>query len=194
MNNREIILASASPRRRELLGNMGFSFKVVPADIDESRLSQSETPCEYVRRLSLSKAEKILSLHPDAVIVGVDTTVSMNNEIFGKPADFEEFHLFMSKLSGKTHQVFTGLSVIDRDRTVSSYVKSDVTFVEMSEKDISDYWATGEPVDKAGGYAIQGIGGSYIKCVSGSVSSIIGLPQVELRIILNSFMEGGIHE
>ena len=118
----------------------------------------------------------------------------MNNEIFGKPADFEEFHLFMSKLSGKTHQVFTGLSVIDRDRTVSSYVKSDVTFVEMSEKDISDYWATGEPVDKAGGYAIQGIGGSYIKCVSGSVSSIIGLPQAELRIILNSFMEGGIHE
>lgn len=188
MSNREIILASASPRRSELLGNMGFSFSVKPADIDETRLSSGESPSEYVKRLSSAKAEKILLSNPDAVVIGVDTTVALGNEIFGKPSDFEEFRSFMKALSGKTHQVYTGLSVMDSNGKVSTVVSSDVTFTDLSEKDIEQYWATGEPADKAGGYAIQGIGGSFIKSVSGSVSSIIGLPQAELRVILNGFL------
>lgn len=188
MSNRKIILASASPRRSELLKNMGYSFSVMPADIDESRLSLEETPSDYVKRLSLLKAEKILTGNPDSVVIGVDTIVAFGNDIFGKPSDYEEFRFFMLRLSGNTHQVYTGLSVVDKNRKVNDFIRSDVTFALMSERDIEEYWATGEPLDKAGGYAIQGIGGSFIKCVSGSVSSIIGLPQAELREILNSFL------
>ncbi|MBQ4488537.1 MAG: septum formation inhibitor Maf [Ruminobacter sp.] len=182
-----IILASASPRRRELLRNMGYDFLVIPADIDESRLSSTESPVDYVKRLSMAKAMKILDDNRSSIVIGVDTIVALGMQIYGKPADYEDFKRIMTSLSGQTHLVHTGLSVVSVEKKVNMCVTTEVTFVKLAEKDIEYYWSTGEPKDKAGGYAIQGIGNAFIRKISGSVSSVIGLPQAELRDVFSSF-------
>lgn len=175
----QIILASQSPRRKELLQYIAEDFEIVTADIDETVLP-NESPEMYVQRLSLSKAQKVASSHEQNIVIGADTTVVYKNNILGKPENIEECRATLSMLSGKTHQVFTSFSVVSPSNTLTQIVKTDVTFRAITSEEIDEYWHTGEPQDKAGAYGIQGIGGKFVTRVNGSVSSVIGLPLAEL--------------
>ncbi len=183
-----IVLASASPRRRELLRQAGFGFEVVPAAGEEPRPLPGEDPSAYVGRAALLKASAVFALRPDAVVVGADTAVALGGRILGKPSGFAEFAAFMRLLGGRTHTVHTGWAVLCARGTACGATVSEVDFAEPDDDDIRSYWATGEPADKAGGYAIQGAGGAFVKAVRGSVSSIVGLPQAEIRSVLKDML------
>ena len=164
----EIILASQSPRRRELLERMGIrNFRVVSADIDE-REEEQLPPEQLVCRLALRKAEAVAEKAPKgAVIIAADTVVSLDGTVLGKPGDKLEAFKMLSTLSGNRHQVYTGLCVIwDGDKR-TEYEVTDVTFRELGEKEIEDYIATGEPMDKAGAYGIQGYGALLVERIEG---------------------------
>jgi septum formation protein len=192
-----IVLASSSPRRRELLTLAGYRFDVVPADIDESVVA-GEDAIAYVERLAREKAvavaDAIADRHRDAVVVGADTTVALDGAIMAKPVDSADAARMLHLLSGRTHEVHTGVAVVAvvvgapaGDTTmVSRVVTTAVTFDKLSEADIATYVATGEPMGKAGAYAIQGFGGAYVSAVNGSVANVIGLPLVELRALLRA--------
>jgi len=169
-----IILGSGSPRRRELLTQLGVQFTVAAPDIDEAVLP-GELPVPYVERLAVAKAHAI-DASADALVIAADTTVDIDGQILAKPVDADDAGAMLRRLSGRTHTVHTGLAVRLGDRTVSEVVTSSVTFVEMADRDIEWYVGTGEPFDKAGAYAIQGTGGVFVERVDGSVSNIIGLP------------------
>ncbi len=172
---RKLILASQSPRRKELLEKCGIPFETEPADIDET-LSAEGTLEEQIRILSRRKAEAVLKLHPEAVVLGSDTIVAVNGEILGKPADEAEAAVMLRKLAGNTHQVITGVCLISRQREYTDVSVSDVTFAPMSDKEIAEYISTGECMDKAGAYGIQGYGGKYITHIKGDFYAIMGLP------------------
>ena len=172
---KRIILASGSPRRKELLEKCGVAFDCIPADIDET-IDEGNDLAEEVRKLSVRKAAAVLAEHPDAIVVGSDTIVTLDGKVLGKPADRGEAKQMLAMLSGRTHQVITGLCVISGKKEYSCASVSDVTFTEMSEADIEEYAATGECDDKAGAYGIQGYGGLYIKEIRGDYYSIMGLP------------------
>ncbi len=180
-----LILASASPRRLELLKQIGIvPDKIVPADIDES-LKKGETPEAYVARLSREKAEKIASEHPASFIIAADTTVALGRRILGKAEHTEEEKKFLQALSGRRHHVITGVTVISpegkkKTKTVSSIIK----FKRLSAADISTYIDSGEWQGKAGGYAIQGKAARLIPFISGSYSNIVGLPLFETLTLL----------
>ena len=181
-----IILASQSPRRKELLSHLVDDFDVMAADIDE-RVLPDESPIQYVERLALQKAQAVAkTLKQDEAyrVIGSDTSVVFDQHILGKPASFEHCRSMLSMLSGRTHQVFTAFSVVGKNKQITKSVCTDVTFTDISEEDIENYWATGEPQDKAGSYAIQGIGGKFVQSIHGSVSNVIGLPLVELQQVL----------
>ncbi len=174
---RRIVLASASPRRREILSAAGYSFEIQVADIDEN-LAVSD-PALLVRELALLKAAAAAKhVQGDALVVGADTVVSLNGEIMGKPADRADAKRMLTALSGKAHQVYTGVCVLDtRDGSASS--RSDVTHVRfrvLDENEIEQYIATGEPDDKAGAYAIQGIGAKLVDSIDGDLNNVIGFP------------------
>ena len=182
----KFILASQSPRRRELLGYLLNDFDVASANIDESVLDQ-ESPKEYVERLAQHKAQVIAERQDNSspyLVIGSDTSVIFKQHILGKPEDLADCQRMLSMLSGQTHQVLTAFSVVGPHRTVTKTVSTDVRFVELTEQDIEAYWATGEPQDKAGAYAIQGIGGKFVAAINGSVSSVVGLPLAELQQVL----------
>jgi len=169
-----LVLASASPRRRDLLAQAGLVFTMVSPDVDESTRS-GETPTDYVIRLAEEKARAVWE--PGAVVIGADTVVVIDGEIIGKPADSQAARGMLGQLSGRRHLVHTGVAVIDAVGEVQ--VERETTLVTMavlSENDIQRYVATGEPLDKAGAYALQGIGGLFIEGVEGSVSNVVGLP------------------
>ena len=174
MNPCPIVLASASPRRRELLEQLGLTLIVASPDIDETPLPD-ESPLAYVQRLAFAKAHAVAAAD-DALVIAADTTVDLSGEILAKPLDADEARAMLRRLSARTHRVHTGVALRLGDRTVAETVTSLVTFTELSPELIEWYLSTGEPLDKAGAYAVQGTGGVFVQRVRGSVSNVIGLP------------------
>ena len=172
------ILASGSPRRRELLGQLGLSFDVVAAELDES-VRPAELPKVYVERLAREKAMAVHARRPGSIVLAADTSVVVDDVILGKPgADAREGAAMLRSLSGRTHQVMTGVAVAAA-QVHSVVITSDVVFRALSEAEIAWYVATGEGADKAGGYGLQGKAAAFISAVVGSSTSIIGLPLAE---------------
>ena len=180
-NHGTIILASASPRRTELMALAGIEFSVLPADIDEAVLP-GEKPAEHVMRLSREKADAVAGTTKGRFFIGADTVVVLDDRILGKPADDAEAFRMLSALSGRNHEVVTGFSVFDRVSGihVTRCVRTEVTFKELSEGEIRAYIATGCPMDKAGAYAMQGGAVHFIRSICGSYTNVIGLPMTEL--------------
>jgi len=186
MADMTICLASASPRRREILDQLGISYQVLPQDVDESHRA-GETPAAYVKRLAACKAESALASHGEKqgiACLGSDTTVVCDGQVFEKPADQEDAHRMLSSLSGKSHQVLTAVALATADFTEVLLSVSEVTFRVLEDDEISAYWQTGEPADKAGGYGIQGLGALFIESMKGSYSGIMGLPVFETAYLL----------
>jgi len=182
----KLILASASPRRKELLKNAGYEYEVCPADIDETMPEgvEPETACEI---LSRKKAQAVLEENPDAVVLGSDTIVVLGNTILGKPEDKEAARAMLRALSGRVHQVYTGLCVCSKDRTLSLVSRADVRFYPLSDELIDAYIATNEPMDKAGAYGIQGVGSMLVKSIEGDYFTIVGLPVAKAARMLGEF-------
>jgi septum formation protein len=176
-----IILASASPRRIELLKLTGLPFDSMPAGIEETVLP-NENPRRHVRRLSKEKARFIAKTHPDSWVIGADTIVFIDGEIIGKPASPEDARIILAKLSGRRHQVFTGFCItnIERETTICEVVRSSVIFRKLDADEIFWYTNTAEPYDKAGAYAVQGISAMFIREIKGSFTNVMGLPMCEL--------------
>ncbi len=183
----DLILGSASPRRRELLAQLGVNFQVHASDIDETPLPD-EPPSAYVARLAEAKSSAVMAEVGDAVpVLGSDTIVVSQGELLGKPADEADAVRMLSALSGREHQVMTAVCLRDKDRHEVVVVVSDVTFRELTPADISAYWQSEEPKGKAGAYAIQGLGATFISAMKGSYSGIVGLPLYETDQLLKSF-------
>lgn len=178
-----IILASRSPRRAELLAAAGFEFEVLAADVDETPLDV-EDPAEYVERLAIEKARAVLALRPDARVLGADTTVTIDGELLGKPVDDQDARRMLRLLSGRPHVVHTGVAVASARGIQSGVDTTRVWFTVMTDEDISWYVATGEPVDRAGAYAIQGMASRFIPRIEGSYSNVVGLPVALVSSIL----------
>lgn len=188
MEDRErIILASASPRRSELMDLAGLEFVAVPADICEDVLP-GEQPTEHVMRLAREKAQAVSRAMEGRYFVGADTVVALDGRIMGKPLDEEDAFSMLSALSGRTHEVITGFAVFDREKGVcqSESVLTKVTFRTLGEQEIRDYIASGCPMDKAGAYAIQGRAVHFVRSIMGSYTNVIGLPMAELYELLQS--------
>ena len=182
--NLSLVLASQSPRRQELLTQLGSQFSCQPADIDESILS-NEKPADYVSRLALEKAQFIAkSQAPNTLILGSDTSVVIDERILGKPKNLADCVQFLTLLSGKTHQVLTAVAVVKAGLSKTVLVSTDVTFKTLSLSEMNNYWLTGEPQDKAGAYGIQGIGGQFVTRINGSYSAVVGLPLYETAQLL----------
>jgi septum formation protein len=194
-----LILASASPRRSELLRLMGLAFDIQPSCVDETPL-RGETPREHVLRLSEEKALAVARQEIDAWVLGADTIVTIDGEILGKPGSVKEAKRMLDKLSGRTHEVFTGFCIIRKDRKilVREAVGSEVLFREIAADELDWYAASEEPYDKAGAYAVQGIGGFFIREIRGSYTNVVGLPLCEvvdaLKRVLAIRFHGGGHE
>jgi septum formation protein len=185
----KLILASSSPRRAEVLRNAGIEFELCPAPVDESR-EPRELPGEYVRRLALAKAraaaEVLGNERKNIFIVGADTIVLVGDEILGKPESADDARRMLRRLSGKVHEVHTGLAVLSRASGTARVLEeiSLVHFAPLTEAEIGAYLATGEPFDKAGAYGIQGIGGRYVTRVEGCYFNVMGLPLAQLWLLL----------
>ena len=173
-----LILASGSPRRKELLGHFGVTFDIVVTDIDES-VRPGESPPDYVTRLAIEKA--VIAGQSDAIALGADTTVAIDGQILGKPTDVEDAVRMLGLLSCETHEVFTGVALSDGSSVV---VRTEVTFASLASPDIAWYVSTGEPMDKAGAYGMQSIGGIFVESINGSYSNVIGLPLAETAALL----------
>ena len=176
-----LILASKSPRRSELLEQAGLTFSVIPSDFDESTVAVSN-PDSYVISLAESKALDISQKHPAAWVIAADTIVLIDRKILGKPASINEAHDMLRRLSDRTHQVLTGYCICckKKNRVFSETVKTDVRFKKLNDAEIKWYIQTGEPFDKAGGYAIQGIGSFLVRSINGSYTNVVGLPVCEV--------------
>ena len=172
-----LILASASPRREELLKTAGLTFRVIPANVNEAGFKK-ETPQEHVRRLSREKARAVAIRHPDALVLGADTIVVIDDMILGKPESKKQAREMLQKLSNRFHTVFTGFTLSSTDAGISKtrVARSCVRFKKMGLEEIDWYINTKEPYDKAGGYAAQGKGAAFIRSISGSYTNVIGLP------------------
>ena len=178
-----LVLASSSPRRRELLGLLGLKPEIVPADVDEST-RPGESPVAYVERLAREKAEAVAVQRPDAWIVGADTTVSIDGDIIAKPESVDEAVAMLTRLQGRDHVVHTGMAVVGRGRTVSGVESTRVWMRRLDERTIRDYIATGEPMDKAGAYGIQGFGAVIVEKVEGDYFTVMGLGLGRLVLLL----------
>jgi septum formation protein len=183
--NAGIILASQSPRRRYLLKQVGLEFSVIPSSFDENSVTMT-TPEPYARILAENKARVVSENHPEQWVIGADTIVVIDNKVLGKPGSDGEAREMLLRLSGKTHQVLTGYCVCckSRNRSYSETVTTDVRFKNLSTAEIEWYIHTGEPFDKAGSYAIQGLGTFIVKCINGSYTNVVGLPVCEIVEIL----------
>ena len=182
-----LYLASGSPRRRELLTQIGVPFSVVSAPIDETPLPDESAPA-YVERLARAKAAAgLASVEGTAVVLGADTAVVLDGRILGKPESREDALAMLADLSGREHQVLTAVALTDGQRVQSLCVTSQVRFRAISDDEAQRYWASGEPADKAGGYAIQGLGAVFVTGLSGSYSAVVGLPLSETADLLGQF-------
>lgn len=181
----KLILASTSPRRVELLQSAGLAFEIVRPDADE-KLHAGETPVEYAVRTAREKAESIPAAS-DAIILGADTVVAAEGHILGKPVDAEDAKAMLRLLSGKMHEVITGVCLRSAEKTVCFHVATAVLFRELSEEEIVTYVATGDPLDKAGAYAIQNGAAGMVRRIDGSYSNVVGLPLCEVIEELEAF-------
>lgn len=187
-----LYLASGSPRRRELLTQVGVPFTAISADIDETPLTD-EAPLDYVERLARSKAlagrEQLLAREPGApaCVLGADTAVVLDGQILGKPQSEADALSMLQRLSGREHEVLTAIAVLDGQRLESRVVRSRVRFRSISDQEAAAYWASGEPRDKAGGYGIQGLGAVFVAGLNGSYSAVVGLPLCETCELLGHF-------
>lgn len=177
----KLILASQSPRRRYLLKQAGIDFSVIPSSFDESSIRLS-SPDSYVRQLAESKAREISEKFPASWVIGADTIVFIDGTILGKPGSKSEARAMLKRLSGKTHQVLTGYCICCQSagRSISDAVKTEVQFKKLSMAEIDWYLNSGEPFDKAGAYAIQGIGTFLVRRINGSYTNVVGLPVCEV--------------
>jgi septum formation protein len=182
-----LILASASPRRQELLGLLALPFEVIPSEVDEAalvrELGEQPLPAEMARRLAEVKAADVAARHPDALVLGADTIVVLGDAILGKPVSPDDARRMLALLSGRTHQVITGIALRGA-LSVSDAVSTDVTFRELTSREIDAYVATGEPMDKAGAYALQGRATVLIEGIHGDYTNVVGLPVPRLAILL----------
>ncbi|MBP6124086.1 MULTISPECIES: Maf family protein [Providencia] len=186
-----IYLASGSPRRRELVQLLDYTFEILRPEVEE-KWQQGETPQAYVQRLARDKSLAGVAIAPeDRPVLGADTIVVLNNQILEKPHDIEHAEKILGSLSGTTHQVMTAIALSNRHLTLNSLIVTDVTFRELSLSEIQDYIRSGEPMDKAGAYGIQGIGGRFIRKINGSYHAVVGLPLVETDELIQQFLALG---
>ena len=186
---KHLILASGSPRRRELMSQVGLDFTVVTSDADEN-IKEME-PEDYVRELSSIKAQSVLEQYADkdnsVIVIGADTIVYHKGEILTKPKNEEDAFRILKSLEGQIHQVYTGVTICSIHKNVSFYEKTDVWVYDMTDEEIRDYISTGEPMDKAGAYGIQGKFAAYIKGIEGDYNNVVGLPVARLVHELETF-------
>lgn len=185
---KRIILASTSPQRKNLLAGTGLLFEAVPSGYEED-MALPLPPTELAKHLSAGKAESIAPLYPDAIIIGADTFISFEGEVLGKPYTAEKAKLMLQRLCGNMHTIITGYTVIDTGirKQVSEAVETKVYFKPWSEEEIDEYIATGEPLDKAGSYAMQGLGRAIVEKIDGDYSNVVGLPVNEILKTLKDF-------
>ena len=180
----KIVLASRSPRRKDILESLNLRFVIDPPDIDESPL-KNESPINYVQRIAATKADLVAKRHDQqSIVIAADTTVALDNEIFGQPRDLNEARLMIQKLSGKTHSVLTAISVRCDGRSSDAVDSATVTMREVTSELLEWYLATGESLGKAGGYAVQGHGAALVEDLSGEIETVIGLSVVLLSRLL----------
>ena len=185
---RLMILASGSPRRHELLKKIVPNFKIEVSDANEEL--QSTTPIELAIENALLKASSVAEKFPSDVVLGADTIVVLDGEILLKPVDENDARMMLRRLADREHQVITGLALVEGDRKLMAYEITKVYFGEMSDEEIANYVATGEPMDKSGSYALQGGAAPFIKKIDGDWSNVVGLPLYRLRLLLKQF--GGV--
>jgi len=185
----DIVLASASPRRKELLGSLGVAYRVIPSLVDEPEPDAAETPGGYALRMARLKARDVAWGHPGSYVLGADTVVAVGGHILGKPRDEADARRMLAMLAGREHTVVTGCCLVGPDgQTVwEEAPASRVTFAALTDEAIAAYAATGEPLDKAGGYAIQGLGAFMIARVEGSYTNVVGLPLAEVVELLRTY-------
>ena len=186
---KKLILASGSPRRRELLQQIGVEFQVHPVDMDES-MRPGEGVLEHVQRLAIEKArlgyQQVSARGTDPAVLAADTVVEVDGEVLGKPADNRQAAAFLARLSAKKHKVHTAVALVTGNNEFTAVSSSEVEFAELSENQISAYVETGEPLDKAGAYAIQGLAAQFIVKLTGSYSGVMGLPLYETAKIFSA--------
>ena len=184
-----IILASQSPRRRELLERMGISeFEVIPAKAEESALlTRTLTPDQLVEELSRRKCAEVSAAHPDALVIAADTMVAVNNRVLGKPHSEKDAARMLAALSGRLHMVYTGVTIAQGVKSITEHEMTFVRFCTLSQADIIRYIATGEPMDKAGAYGIQGYGSVLVEGISGDYYNVMGLPVCRVARLLARF-------
>lgn len=182
----DFVLASASPRRKELLRQIGARFSLAPVDVDETPWA-GETPEDYVVRLALAKARAAFGDAGGLPVLGADTTVTIDGRILGKPENEEESVAMLRSLSGRSHRVLTAIALVSADRSAWRISDTRVTFAPVTVAQCRRYWQTGEPADKAGGYGIQGFGAVFIDKIEGSYSGVAGLPLAQTRELLELF-------
>ncbi|MDH5357210.1 MAG: Maf family nucleotide pyrophosphatase [Gammaproteobacteria bacterium] len=185
-----VYLASSSPRRRELLTQIGVTFTVLTVDVDEHRLDQ-ESPSDYVKRVAIAKAQagwESLTEQDKMPVLGADTSVVMGDEVFGKPIDKQDARVMLQCLSGHHHQVMTAVAVVTGEQVLCELSTSAVTFASMTDSEIDWYLATNEGIDKAGSYAVQGLAALFIEQIEGSYSGIMGLPLRETGALLKQII------
>jgi nucleoside triphosphate pyrophosphatase len=183
----QLVLASASARRRDLLDQLGLSYQCHPADIDETRL-EAEAPEEYVQRMAREKALAVAGLYPaaDHVVLAADTTVHIDDDVLGKPRDHFDGLAMLARLSGRSHCVLTAVCLHSANGLACELVSTRVEFVQLTRELCEAYLATDEPWDKAGAYAIQGLAGAFVSAIHGSYSNVVGLPLCETWQLLSA--------
>jgi septum formation protein len=181
-----LILASASPRRADLLAAAGFQFDVDPVEIDESVLP-GERPDAYVWRLALAKGRERVRRNPGTLVLGADTAVVVDDRILGKPQDAADAENMLRTLSGRAHDVLTGVALCTDDREAGEVVCTRVRFLQLAPAEIAWYVASGEPGDKAGAYAVQGLASRFVESIDGSYSNVVGLPVATVYRLLREF-------
>jgi septum formation protein len=195
VEKKKLILASRSPRRKALLEGLGLTFDICPAEVDEG-IKEGESPKAHTMRLAAEKAERAALARGEGLIIGADTVVVIDEAILGKPGNLKEAKRMLKRLSGRTHTVVTAFCVLDKlsGKKIKRAVESRVKIKEMTGEEIDDYLKTGEPLDKAGAYAIQGIGKFMVEGVEGSYTNVVGLPMEELEETLMEFGVTSGHE
>ncbi|PNY82556.1 Maf family nucleotide pyrophosphatase [Deinococcus koreensis] len=183
----EVVLASGSPRRRELLGLLGVEFRVQLSG--EAEESAETDPHALAGELALLKARAVAAAHPQAVVIGADTVVASGGTLLGKPADAAENAAFLRALSGRIHQVYTGVAVVSGDQTEVEVARADVTFRALSDAEVAYYAQSGEGLDKAGGYGIQALGMALVERVEGEYSAVVGFP---LSVVIRLLRRAGV--
>lgn len=185
----KIVLASGSPRRKEILENMNLKFDIIKSEIEETTV-ENESPENLVKRLSYEKAHDVATRNSDSIVIGADTVVVLDNNVLGKPKDREEAFDMLKKMSGREHDVITGISILclDSKEEISDFCVSKVKFKNLSDEDIYSYINTGECMDKAGAYGIQGLGGLLVEYIKGDYFNIVGFPiSSASEILKNNF-------